>query len=237
MRTKRTVGLAVAAAVTLGVLTATGASAATGAVPAATPTLTEEEVAGLVFTREEERLAHDLYTVFSQEYGDVAIFARIAASETRHADAVETLLDRYGIDDPSEGQSAGTYADDELQALYDRWETQGLTSVQDAYEVGVELETADIADLEGFNDATEVADLDRVYSRLLSGSERHLAAFTAAADGKLPAGAGVGMGPRAGSGDGMGAGAMNRGGGYGGNGMQGAGNGTGLGDGSCLTTS
>lgn len=242
MRTKRTVGLAVAAAVALGALTAAGASAASGVVPAATPTLTDEEVAGLVFTREEERLAHDLYTVFAQEY-DVAVFSRIAASETRHGDAVETLLDRYGIDDPSVGQSAGTYADDELQALYDRWETQGLTSVQDAYEVGVELETADIADLQGFIDATEVADLDQVYSRLLRAAEHHLASFTAAAAGELPAGAGVGMGPRAQGGDGMGTGAMNRAGGRGGHGMQGAGNGagpgdgTGLRDGSCLTTS
>jgi hypothetical protein len=237
MRTKRTVGLAVAAAVALGALTATGASAANGVVPAATPTLTDEEVAGLVFTREEERVAHDLYTVFAQEYDDVAVFARIAASETRHADAIETLLDGYGIDDPSAGLPAGTYADDDLQALYDRWETQGLTSVQDAYEVGVELETADVADLQGFIDTTEVADLDRVYSRLLSGSEHHLAAFTAAAAGELPVGAGPGTGPRASGGDGMGTGAMSRGGGRGGQGMQGSGNGTGLRDGSCLTTS
>lgn len=238
MKTTRMGALAVATAVALGMLTATGASAAGGVVPSATPTLSDEEVAGLVFTREEERLAHELYSVFAQEYDDVALFARIAASETRHADAVGTLLERYGIDDPSAGLAAGTYADTDLQALYDRWETEGLVSVEDAYAVGVELETVDIADLQGLVDATDVADLDRVYASLLRGSERHLAAFTAAAAGELPA-VGAGMGTRMQGGNGAGAGTMAGGQGQSmrgsGNGMRGSGNGTGPRDGSCLT--
>lgn len=139
----------------------------------------------LQFMREEERMARELYQAFADKYDDAAPFKNIVKSEARHYDAVGVLLDRYDVTDPSEGKAAGTYAFPEIQKLYDGWLADGNVSLDAAYDVGVELETADIADLKAaINEHTE-ADVDRVLGNLLKGSEQHLTAFQAAADGKV----------------------------------------------------
>lgn len=139
----------------------------------------------LKFMREEERMARDLYKAFADKYDNAAPFRNITVSEDRHYDSVGALLDRYDVADPSEGKAAGTYAFPEIQKLYDGWLAEGNASLQAAYAVGVELETADIADLKAaVNEHTE-ADVDQVFGALLNGSEQHLEAFQAAVDGKV----------------------------------------------------
>ncbi|MCV7317471.1 DUF2202 domain-containing protein [Mycolicibacillus parakoreensis] len=138
--------------------------------------LSDGERADLVLMREEERLARDLYRRFHQAWG-VPVFDNIAASEQRHHDAIGRLLDRYGVPDPSAGQPAGVYAEADLQNAYDRWLARGLSSVEEAYAVGVELETGDIADLTAAAEDSEKADIHRVYENLRAASENHLRAF------------------------------------------------------------
>jgi hypothetical protein len=168
----------------------------------------------LAYSRDEERMARDLYTLFGQTY-DAAIFDRIAASEQQHFDAVGTLLTTYSVADPATGQPAGTYTNPDVQKLYDQWRTQGLTSVQDAYAVGVALEQADIADLEKLLARNADADVQRVFTHLLAASQHHLTAFTNAVNGGTDAafcnGTGAQQGvrgdtPGMGDGTGMGAG-------------------------------
>jgi hypothetical protein len=195
------------------------------------PSLSTSERSGLVFSREEERLAHDLYTMFADKY-QAATFTRIAASEQRHFDAVGVLLDRYGISDPSAGAKSGTYADATLQNLYNTWKASGLKSVTEAYQVGVALEKRDIADLQRMQKETTNTDLDRLYANLESGSKHHLAAFTAAANG-TPLPMGTGNGPRYGNGNGTGMGPR---GGTGTGQGQHYGGGHGKRDGSCMTS-
>ena len=84
------------------------------------------------------------------------------------------VLTSYAIADPAVGQPAGTWANAGVQKLYDQWKARGLTSVQDAYAVGVALERADIADLQGMLGRTSEADVQRVFARLLDGSQHHL---------------------------------------------------------------
>ena len=103
-----------------------------------------------------------------------AIFDRIAASEQQHFDAVGA---------PATGQPAGTYANPDVQQLYDQWKAQGLTSVQDAYAAGVALEHTDIADLRKLLARNSDSDVHRVFSHLLAASQHHLAAFTNAVNG------------------------------------------------------
>ena len=50
---------------------------------AATSPLNADEIAGLQFMHEEEKLAHDVYATFYQQYG-LAIFNNIANSEATH---------------------------------------------------------------------------------------------------------------------------------------------------------
>lgn len=173
--------------------------------------------ADLQFAREEERLARDLYRALADEYDGALPFSRITLSEQRHFDALGTLLDRYDIADPADGKEAGSYADATLQELYDGWLDDGLVSLEDAYDVGIALEKRDIADLEDVLDQNLPADVEQVYTALLSGSRKHLAAFQSAADAETPGlqggrgsenARGSGMGHRMGMGakDGSGAG-------------------------------
>jgi hypothetical protein len=147
--------------------------------------------ADLAFSRDEERMARDLYTLFGQTY-DAPVFDRIAASEQQHFDAVGTLLARYGVADPAAGQPAGTYAAAEVQALYDQWKSQGLESQDAALAVGVALEQADIADLQDMIARTTQPDVRQVLTHLLTASQHHLAAFTGGGGACSVTGSGMG---------------------------------------------
>ncbi|HBX79663.1 MAG: DUF2202 domain-containing protein [Propionibacteriaceae bacterium] len=149
----------------------------------ATSTLSAATASDLVFVRDEERLARDLYAAIAAQYGDALPFSTIVNSEQRHFDAVGVLLERYGLADPASGQPAGQYANPALQSLYDTLLAQSKISLAEAYKVGIAVETRDIADVKkGASDATQ-ADVDRVFTMLLNGSEKHLSAFTDAANG------------------------------------------------------
>lgn len=145
------------------------------AVVAPTP-LSEAEADALLFMREEEKLAHDVYVTLYDQWG-ARVFTNIAASEQTHTDAVATLLDRYGLSDPTEGNTVGEFIDPALQTLYDDLIVQGSLSLADALKVGAAIEEIDILDLEERIATTDHADIQLVYERLLAGSSNHLRAF------------------------------------------------------------
>lgn len=186
---KRT-GIALVAAAALTVGGAVGATAlptqpatAPLATVAAVPMadISSEAAEDLQFSREEERMARDLYRLLADHYDGARPFANIVNSEQRHYDVIGTLLKRYGIADPSAGKSAGSYADPAIQALYDDWKARGLSSWEEALKVGIELEKHDIADLEKLSATSGLpSDVKTAYTNLLSGSRNHLAAFTRA---------------------------------------------------------
>lgn len=130
----------------------------------------------LVYLIEEEKLAHDVYTVLSQTWGGNT-FTNILASETTHQDQVLSLLNNYGIEDPRSSE-IGVFTNPDLQALYDQLIAQGLQSQVEAYKVGVLIEETDIADLtDAMGTTSDPAILDTL-SKLRSASESHLAAFS-----------------------------------------------------------
>ena len=169
-------GLALAA----GAWTAVAAPLGT---PTGTPTLSAAVAADLAFSRDEERMARDLYAVIAAQYGDAAPFSMITNSEQRHFDAIGTLLVRYGLADPAAGKAAGVYADPDIQKLYDSLLAQSKSSLTEAYKVGIAVEKRDIADVTDAMKTATQTDIDRVYSNLLNGSDMHLRAFTDASNG------------------------------------------------------
>ncbi len=155
----------------------------------ATSTTTTAELAALLqFNRDEERMARDLYQALADVYDGAQPFSMITRSEQMHYSAIGTLLDRYGISDPSVGKAPGMYASTAVQELYDRWLREGKVSLQAAYAVGIELEKRDIADLDATLAKVTQADVRRVLTNLKAASENHLAAFEAAAAGKTVTG-------------------------------------------------
>ncbi len=142
----------------------------------AATSLSEDEAEGLAFMREEEKLAHDVYVTLYEKWG-LPVFKNIAASEQQHTAAVKALLDRYGMEDPAAGNAVGVFTDPTLQSLYDQLVAQGGLSVADALKVGAAIEEIDILDLKERIAQTDKADIVRVYTNLLKGSENHLRAF------------------------------------------------------------
>ena len=107
----------------------------------------------------------------------LTIFSNIARSEQKHMDSIKTLLDRYHLTDPAEGNGIGVFTNSDLQALYFELIDKGGKSVLDALQVGVIIEETDIADLTEALNVTVHRDIKRVYANLMAGSYNHLAAF------------------------------------------------------------
>jgi hypothetical protein len=82
------------------------------------------EAKGLLYLREEEKLARDVYAQLYAVPGS-HVFARISQSEQRHFDALKVLLDRYGLSDPAADKGVGLFSDGGLQTLYSDLVTKG----------------------------------------------------------------------------------------------------------------
>ena len=147
-----------------------------GAIPAQDLSATER--ATLLFMREEEKLARDVYRTMFAKWG-VRVFANIAVSEERHTNAIKALLERYSVADPVKDDSPGVFSDPALGRLYGDLVAEGFTSIAAAYKVGAMIEDLDIRDLDAAIAGADNADLDAVYGNLRAGSENHLRAFAA----------------------------------------------------------
>ena len=148
-----------------------------GAALAPSGTLTASQKDELVYMVEEEKLAHDVYVALAAKYPSIVQFSRIAKSESRHQDALRTLLSRYGLADPTIGLAAGEFSTAAFQSLYDSLVAQA-TDAASALAVGVSIEKLDIADLTTALNGLTAPDVVQAYTNLRKGSEQHLAAFS-----------------------------------------------------------
>jgi hypothetical protein len=186
-KTRTALGLATAGLLTVGWATTVYAAPTPTPTPSPTVTVVADATltANLTHMRDEERLARDIYTALATKYDQAAPFVNIARSEQVHFDTMGLLLTRYGLPDPSAGKDPGSYSDPALQALYDKLLASGSESLAKAYDVGIAVEKLDIADLKTAISKTTQADAKAAFTNLMNGSENHLAAFTAAKDGKV----------------------------------------------------
>ena len=161
--------------------------------------LNENETAHLVFMREEEKLARDVYTTLGLAFPKLKIFGKIDDAEQRHTCAVCDMLKKYGVEDPSTNDNVGVYTGklfgDYFTARYAALVDRGSVSALDALYVGAYIEEMDMLDINYCpkeiidrvasikSDAdcgkvyTDNRDIQRLYESLLEGSENHLRAF------------------------------------------------------------
>lgn len=138
--------------------------------------LSEIERSGLLYMREEEKLARDVYSTL-YDIWELNIFTNIAQSEQTHTEAMRDLLVKYEIADPVVDDTVGVFANQELQTLYNDLVARGATSLEEALTVGALIEELDIRDLQTEIDQSDNADIDLVYENLLRGSRNHLRSF------------------------------------------------------------
>jgi hypothetical protein len=141
-------------------------------------TLDAAERDALVFMREEEKLARDVYQTLGAKW-NLPVFSNIASSEQTHMDSLKTLLDRYGVADPVATNGVGVFANADLQKLYNDLIAQGNVSIANALKVGAAIEEIDIRDLDARLAKTDNADIQLVFENLKRGSRNHLRSFTA----------------------------------------------------------
>ncbi len=138
--------------------------------------LTEAEEQRILYMREEEKLARDVYLTLYELWG-AEIFANISESEQRHMDAIKRLITRYGLVDPVVDDAIGMFTNPNFVGLYDELVADGSVSLEEALKVGVRIEELDIADLELALQETSMRAVQRVFQNLLNGSYNHLDAF------------------------------------------------------------
>jgi hypothetical protein len=148
---------------------AAGSRVAAGALTAAQRT-------ELVRLAEEEKLNHDLYAALAKAYG-LPVFENLAVAEANHLQALRTLMDRYGVADPTAGKAAGVFASATVQAAYDRLLAQGKTSQQAALGAAQTVEKNAIARYGDALGGLNAPAAERVYTNLRAAETRHLAAI------------------------------------------------------------
>jgi len=141
-----------------------------------TDTVSETELQDLIFMREEEKLARDVYQTLYEKW-QLPIFNNIAHSEQTHTEAIRDLLIKYDISDPVSDDTIGSFTNTDLQALYKNLVETGLTSIEDALAVGALIEELDIKDITEAIARTDNSDIVTVYENLLRGSRNHLRSF------------------------------------------------------------
>lgn len=138
--------------------------------------VSDQEIADLLWMREEEKVARDVYITLGEQW-NLPVFTNISKAEQQHMDAIAVLLERYGIADPVTNDAVGVFTNPELQALYDQLIAQGGQSMAEGLKVGATVEDVDIFDLQKALANTDNADIQQVYKSLMAGSENHLRAF------------------------------------------------------------
>jgi hypothetical protein len=146
--------------------------------------LSDQEEAKLLFMREEEKLARDVYLTFYDEF-DLATFSNIASSEQMHMNALLKLLKKYDLPDPAAGNDIGEFTDPDLQALYATLIASGMAGPLEALKVGGKIEEKDMVDIQEAIELSDHADIDLVYESLLCGSRNHLRAFAQAIEAQF----------------------------------------------------
>lgn len=137
--------------------------------------LSTAEADTLLFMREEEKMARDVYLTLYKTWKKT-VFKNIAASEQKHMDVVLKKINLFGLTDPAL-PGVGRFTNPDLQALYDQLIAQGKLSYIDALRAGATIEDVDILDLMIAIEATSNLALKTTYENLLEGSKNHLRAF------------------------------------------------------------
>ncbi len=140
--------------------------------------LSQGEIDGLLFIREEEKLARDVYLTLNKTY-PLRPFENISKSEQQHMDAIKYLLDRYDIEDPAKDTEIGIFRNKELQDLFNTLIETGKEGKIEALKVGALIEEKDIFDLDfELKNTVDNKDISFVYENLVRASMNHIRAFT-----------------------------------------------------------
>lgn len=139
--------------------------------------ISDAELQTLLFTREEEKLAHDVYRYAFEKYG-LPIFQNIASSESTHVLSVLAVMNSYQILDPLDNSTTpGAFTNLTLKNLYSDLIARVDVSLDESIKVGLLIEEMDIYDLEKAISETDNPRIRTLYANLECGSKNHMRSF------------------------------------------------------------
>ena len=153
----------------------------------------------MVFMREEEKLARDVYITLGDMYPDAIVFSNIDDAEQQHTTTVKDKLAKYNIDDPNTDDTVGAFTGADygwyFTEKYNLLVGLGEAGELDALYVGAFIEELDMLDIVqcpkviidthkkikdssdcGLN-YTDNSDLQSMLESLLEGSKNHLRSY------------------------------------------------------------
>ncbi|SNR36073.1 DUF2202 domain-containing protein [Lutibacter flavus] len=137
--------------------------------------LTSDEIEDLLYLRELEKLAKDVY-IYSYDKYYSQIFNNIILSEEKHMNSVLNLLEKYNIEDPA-SEIIGEFKNQLIQEKYNHLIELSKISLLNAIIAGDIIEDYDTLDLIIKESRTTKYDLLNVYGSLKCGSRNHLRSF------------------------------------------------------------
>lgn len=114
----------------------------------------------LVYAMQDEIAAKSEYEALIEKFGSVRPITNILRAELRHIDALTPLLEAYGVD-------VGDFSPT----------TTIPSSLDEAYQIGVDAEIKNIALYQSYLDSELPEDVAAVFNRLATASTHHLEAF------------------------------------------------------------
>lgn len=140
--------------------------------------LNQEEKNAILYMREEEKLARDVYEFLYTTWGGNP-FGNIRLSEQTHMDRMKMLINTYELTDPVtlNRDEQGVFTNTILQKYYNEFIILGRHSLTDALKTGAKIEELDIKDLKERMKQTQRPDIISIYTELNKASENHLRAF------------------------------------------------------------
>jgi hypothetical protein len=153
----------------------------------------------MVFMREEEKLARDVYISLGDLYPDAIVFSNIDDAEQQHTTTVKEKLAKYNIADPNTDDTVGAFTGEDygwyFTEKYTLLVSLGEKSELDALYVGAFIEELDMLDIvqcpkvivetqDKIKDSgdcglnyTDNHDLQSMLESLLEGSKNHLRSY------------------------------------------------------------
>jgi len=141
-----------------------------------TQQLSAEENESLLYMREEEKLARDVYLTLYEFFG-TNIFNNIASAEQKHMDSMKRLLTKFRLEDPAIDDSIGAFTNPVFSKFYENKTANEDISIKEAILTGILIEETDIMDIQKDIALTDNPAIQDVYENLLRGSRNHLRAF------------------------------------------------------------
>ncbi|NJE07675.1 DUF2202 domain-containing protein [Thermococcus sp. M39] len=145
--------------------------------------ISEEEINGILYIREEEKLLRDTY-LFLQSKWNNPLFSELFDATQSHMDAVLLLIQKYNLEDPATKTGAGEFINPEIQSLYNIIKEEGSKSDIDGLRAAAIAQEHVVFKLESLLLKTKSEDVELIYEVLAKASRNHLRVLVKALEEK-----------------------------------------------------